>query len=397
MVTASAKRAYQRWLLQLPCWFGDKEKDHFFGYQCLNESCCNLEDHQTVDLFTHGRWTSLAVIMQIIETDKVRVRYPVCISGTSPAMESETVELFSGRLAPFGAFGDRYKYRCVNIEESENIISNPESVIPLDYTLRDKDSSRLKNLIYQLDRDWTVVFRDIGVMLPDLELRVESDGKLDISGTYLETGERFDGRAVYQFDWKFLVWDSIEKKWIITSKVGSWSFFAYNRKPCFSADLLDMSWFVQQGGRWVEKTNGSIKSVSQRYLKQQLFYPGTATVNNDDVFKLNNGVLMPRIGLGTGGLFQDHIVISWGLKIGYRLIDIGENSHPAYRNQHIIGNILKQKDAPPRNNLFLALKIHSHGYHSTFQAITQAISHIGTEYFDLLLIHQPSCLGRCNS
>jgi len=300
--TASAKRAYQRWLLQLRCWFGENVEDDLSGYQCLDNSYSDLADYQTIDLLTHGGWTSLAFVMQIDESDKVKLKYPVCTPGSEPVENFETVELFSGRLAPFGAFGGREKHSCVTIKEDDST-ENTEQAIVIGKSLREKDSPKLKNVIYELDRDWTVVFRDIGVMLPDVELKIDpSDGR-DISGTYLETGERFDGRAVYQFDNQFLVWDSVEKKWIINTQLGSRSKFAYNKKQSFSADLLGMSWVVKEGGKWVERTDGTIKAVTLRDLKNKLFYPGTAVVKPSEVYQLNNGVIMPRIGLGTGGLY----------------------------------------------------------------------------------------------
>merc|ERR1719320_1037064 len=140
------------------------------------------------------------MVMSVDEKDEVKLRFPECTKGSEPMMRYETVGLFSGRIAPLGAYGHHFNHQCIPIGK----VINTGPAIVLDSTLRDSDSP-LKNLSYQLDRDWTIVFRDIGVMLPDVQLKMVEEGTVDISGTFLETGERFDGRAVYQYDDRFLV------------------------------------------------------------------------------------------------------------------------------------------------------------------------------------------------
>ena len=54
--------------------------------------------------------------------------------------------------------------------------------------------------------------------------------------------------------------------------------------------------------------------------------------------RLVTGELIPAVGLGTAGLFEDKCeqAIQWALEMGYRLIDTAW----AYRNQEAIGKAI---------------------------------------------------------
>ncbi|KAJ2235269.1 hypothetical protein GGH97_005686, partial [Coemansia sp. RSA 475] len=67
--------------------------------------------------------------------------------------------------------------------------------------------------------------------------------------------------------------------------------------------------------------------------------------------KLNNGVLMPEIGLGTWRADETGVLaetVKKAIAMGYRHIDCAK----IYNNQREIGKALRQVDVP-RNELFI--------------------------------------------
>ena len=106
-----------------------------------------------------------------------------------------------------------------------------------------------------------------------------------------------------------------------------------------------------------------------------------------DKIKLSNGVEMPLLGYG---VFQvtpqecERCVLD-ALSAGYRLIDTAQ----AYYNEEGIGAAIK-KSGIPRNDIFLTTKvwISNAGEEKASRSIDQSLKKLGTDYIDLLLIHQ---------
>jgi diketogulonate reductase-like aldo/keto reductase len=104
--------------------------------------------------------------------------------------------------------------------------------------------------------------------------------------------------------------------------------------------------------------------------------------------KLNNGVEIPVLGLGTwqanGGELKDAINIA--IENGYRHIDTAA----FYNNEEIIGKTLK-KLSIPREEIFITSKLWNtdHGYDKALAAFQQSLKHLQCEYLDLFLIHWP--------
>lgn len=104
---------------------------------------------------------------------------------------------------------------------------------------------------------------------------------------------------------------------------------------------------------------------------------------------LNDGNKMPLVGLG---VFQipDHEkarqTVEMALANGYRMIDTAE----FYDNQIAVGQAIAES-AVPRDEIFLTTKIWVSNM--SFEKATQAIDHdlkeLGTDYLDLVLLHQP--------
>ncbi len=104
---------------------------------------------------------------------------------------------------------------------------------------------------------------------------------------------------------------------------------------------------------------------------------------------LNNGVVMPMLGLGTyrsGPGKEAERAVAWALEAGYRLID----TSLAYWNERDVGKAIR-KSGVPRRELFITTKLENddHGYDSTLDACEISLENLGTDYLDLYLIHWP--------
>lgn len=109
-----------------------------------------------------------------------------------------------------------------------------------------------------------------------------------------------------------------------------------------------------------------------------------------NTLKLNNGVEMPRIGYGVYQVSPEECerCVSDALKVGYRMVDTAQ----AYHNEEGVGAAVK-KSGIPREELFLVSKvwISNYGYEKAKASIDESLRKLGTEYIDLMLLHQPFC------
>lgn len=101
---------------------------------------------------------------------------------------------------------------------------------------------------------------------------------------------------------------------------------------------------------------------------------------------LNNGLKMPMAGIGTFLLSPDEAEASVlaALEEGYRLIDTAN----AYVNEKAVGRAMK-KSGLPREEIFLETKLWPSFYEDE-DAVDKTLERLGTDYIDLLLIHQPA-------
>ena len=101
---------------------------------------------------------------------------------------------------------------------------------------------------------------------------------------------------------------------------------------------------------------------------------------------LNNGVKMPMAGIGTFLLSPDEAEASCvsALASGYRLIDTAN----AYVNEKAVGRAMK-KSGLQRKEIFLETKLWPSFYEQP-DAVEKTLERLGTDYIDLLLIHQPA-------
>lgn len=101
---------------------------------------------------------------------------------------------------------------------------------------------------------------------------------------------------------------------------------------------------------------------------------------------LNNGIKMPMAGIGTFLLTPDEAEASVlsALECGYRLIDTAN----AYVNEKAVGRAMK-KSGVSREEIFLETKLWP-AFYEKEDAVEKTLERLGTDYIDLLLIHQPA-------
>ena len=109
----------------------------------------------------------------------------------------------------------------------------------------------------------------------------------------------------------------------------------------------------------------------------------------DSTVVLNNGVAMPRLGLGVWqarrGEETRRAVLA-ALESGYRLIDTAA----AYGNEHDVGRAVRESGLA-RADVFVTTKLWNadQGYDSTLRALDRSIEELGLGPVDLYLMHWP--------
>ncbi|MDR3147515.1 MAG: aldo/keto reductase [Treponema sp.] len=109
-----------------------------------------------------------------------------------------------------------------------------------------------------------------------------------------------------------------------------------------------------------------------------------------DAFTLSNGVKIPCIGFGTWQTPDGDLAVSSvqaALQAGYRHIDTAA----IYGNEESVGRAIRESGIP-RRDIFLTTKLWNdeHGYETTLRAFETSAKKLGTDYFDLYLIHWPN-------
>lgn len=109
-------------------------------------------------------------------------------------------------------------------------------------------------------------------------------------------------------------------------------------------------------------------------------------MNNQKYIKLNNGVDMPMVGIGTFLLSPDdaEASVTSALQSGYRLIDTAN----AYVNEKAVGRAIK-KSGINGKEIFLETKLWPSFYEQA-DAVEKTLERLDIDYIDLLLIHQPA-------
>ncbi len=110
---------------------------------------------------------------------------------------------------------------------------------------------------------------------------------------------------------------------------------------------------------------------------------------NEEKLTLNNGVTMPKIGYGvfrmTDAAECEEAVVQ-AVNAGYRLIDTAA----AYGNEEAVGRAIRRCGVP-REELFVTTKlwITDTSYEGAKRGFERSMEHLGLDYLDLYIIHQP--------
>ena len=117
-------------------------------------------------------------------------------------------------------------------------------------------------------------------------------------------------------------------------------------------------------------------------------------INN---FKLNTGIKIPSIGIGTFGIKSEDVmmkVLDAGLGCGYRLIDTAT----VYKNERIIGKCLPEvlkKHNLNREDIFITTKLSPQDLDlKAHDAVERSLNNLQLDYIDLYLIHWPGRKGK---
>lgn len=109
----------------------------------------------------------------------------------------------------------------------------------------------------------------------------------------------------------------------------------------------------------------------------------------EDTVRLNNGIRMPWLGLGTwrsqeGDEARDSVRTA--IELGYRHIDTAA----VYKNEESVGAAIREAGVP-REELFVTTKVWNDDLRSgrIIQALETSLKKLGLDYVDLYLIHWP--------
>lgn len=107
-----------------------------------------------------------------------------------------------------------------------------------------------------------------------------------------------------------------------------------------------------------------------------------------ETIELNNGIVMPAEGLGTFLMEPDdaQAAVENALEQGYRHIDTAI----AYMNEKAVGRGMRASGVP-REEIFLSTKLWPTEYDNADAAIDATLGRLGTDYVDMLILHQPIC------
>ncbi|MGN0072233.1 MAG: aldo/keto reductase [Coriobacteriales bacterium] len=103
---------------------------------------------------------------------------------------------------------------------------------------------------------------------------------------------------------------------------------------------------------------------------------------------LSNGVEMPVLGYGVYQVTRDECerCVLDALDAGYRLIDTAQS----YFNEEEVGSAIA-KSGVAREEVFLTSKVwlEHYGYEACRASVEESLRKLGTDYLDLMLLHQP--------
>lgn len=110
-------------------------------------------------------------------------------------------------------------------------------------------------------------------------------------------------------------------------------------------------------------------------------------MNKVPTVKLNNGMEMPQLGVGTFLVKDDAAErVCHAIKVGFRLIDTAQG----YGNEKEVGEGIRRSGID-RRELFITTKVNTTEMRGGIvrQSLDKSLANLGTDYIDLVLIHWP--------
>jgi diketogulonate reductase-like aldo/keto reductase len=109
----------------------------------------------------------------------------------------------------------------------------------------------------------------------------------------------------------------------------------------------------------------------------------------DSTLQMNNGVRIPRLGLGmyrSPKGQKSFSTVSYALQFGYRHVDTAA----LYYNEREVGEAVRESGIP-REQIFVTTKLWNddHGYDKALRAFDKSMKELNLETIDLYLIHWP--------
>lgn len=115
----------------------------------------------------------------------------------------------------------------------------------------------------------------------------------------------------------------------------------------------------------------------------------------NETYVLNNGVRIPRLGLGTWFIDNDNAAeaVKQAVAVGYRHIDTAQ----AYNNEAGIG-IGVRNCGVPREQIFITSKVAAEhkSYETAAKSIDETLNTMGLSYLDMMIIHSPQPWAEVN-